>query len=538
MLIGDSVRYRPCGVAAAHVITGSRLGLIHGSEIACEMRPRSARCAGAASGKVSGSVAGVGWPTLILLATLLTGLAESAWGQRSDAEAAPRSPFVAVSRAVLPSVVNIRTVRSVTQGGVDINPLQEMFRRFFPGGEQSRGERIELPSTGSGFVISEQQHILTNHHVIAQADAVFVRFTGEQREYPATVLGVDPSTDLALLQIETERRLVPLPFSDSDAIEVGDWAIAIGNPFGNLEGSLTVGVVSAKGRSDLVIAGNTPRYQDFIQTDASINFGNSGGPLVDISGSVIGVNTAVNTGGQGISFAIPSNLAWRIYQQLLTQGRVIRGYLGIRTEPLQTEAAGGVDSRSGPGAQIVAVLPHTPAATAGLVKDDIIVAFAGQPVNSPRQLQFLIAESEVGRKLNCVVERAGQRLELEVMLTELQDKRGRLGGQAQDAWLGLEVASLAETSLRVQRLKDTLGVTADHGVIVVNVTPESQAAGAGIRPGDVLVAISGHEVTDLRRYRELRAQFSRWGEPLQFLIRTGSIENYRLLQPRDQGVEQ
>ncbi|MFH1843628.1 MAG: trypsin-like peptidase domain-containing protein [bacterium] len=454
-----------------------------------------------------------------------------------DPAPAARSPFVRVCQLVSPSVVNIRTVRSVTREGVDINPLQEMFRRFFPGGEAPLGERMELPSTGSGFVVSDESHILTNHHVIALADEVFVRFTGEQREYPATVLGVDPNTDLALLQIETERGLTPLQFGDSDAIAVGDWAIAIGNPFGNLEGSLTVGVVSAKGRSDLVISGNTPRYQDFIQTDASINFGNSGGPLVDIDGRVIGVNTAVNTGGQGISFAIPSNLARRIYGQLLTHGRVIRGYLGIRTEPFKTSDADLASESTALGASIVAVLPDTPAAASGMVVGDIIVSFAGQPVHSPHQLQFLIAAAEVGQEIPCLVTRAGATVELSVTPSEFQSSMLALpdGG---DNWFGMEVESLSDSSVRVTRLKETLGITDDTGVIVVTVEPASPAAVAGIRPGDVLVTINGFEVSNRRTYRHLRGQMSGHTEPVQVLVRTGTMENYLLLHHTDQGMEQ
>jgi serine protease Do len=412
-----------------------------------------------------------------------------------------------------------------------------MFRRFFPGGERGEAERFELPSTGSGFVVSQSGHILTNHHVIAHSDAVFVRFTGEQREFPAELIGIDPNTDLAVLKIEPDRTLDPLPFGDSDSIEVGDWAIAIGNPFGNLEGSLTVGVISAKGRSDLVIHGGSPRYQDFIQTDASINFGNSGGPLVDIDGRVIGVNTAVNTGGQGISFAIPSKLAQRIYTDLADHGRVIRGYLGIRTAEVQPVPDEGIKTESR-GARILAVIPESPADKAGLTAGDVIFTYRDQDIQSPQHLQFLVAESEVGEAITCEVERDGERVELSVVPSEFVDDSAIAQSSASEGWQGLEVASLAGSDPRVERLKDALGITATIGLIVVTVQSDSPAAEAGIRPGDVLVSIAGEEVLGMESYRRIRAQLSGRMDPIEFLVRTGTTENYVQVLPRETGLEQ
>ncbi len=477
----------------------------------------------------------LGFLLLTFLALAIPTLAVARGDREADTY---HSPFVAIGRQVRPAVVNIRTVRSVTRGGVDINPLQEMFRRFFPGGERGKAERFELPSTGSGFLVSSEGHILTNHHVIAQADAVFVRFTGEQREYSAEVVGVDPNTDLAVLKIEAVRPLEPLQFGDADAIEVGDWAIAIGNPFGHLEGSLTVGVVSAKGRSDLVIAGGAPRYQDFIQTDASINFGNSGGPLVDITGKVIGVNTAVNTGGQGISFAIPSNMALHVYEELLAHGRVIRGYLGIRTAVVQASEEEAGSGGASMGVRIIAVLPDSPAAEAGLAVDDVIISFGGREVHSPQQLQFLVAEAEVGRKVPCVVERKTDRLTIEVLPVELQSGQDIAKAGRRDSWLGMMVASLAGSDPRVARLKEALGVTAEAGVMVVEVKSGGAAAEAGIRPGDVLVMIDGQEILDLESYRRVRSRLTGRKEPIELLVRTGSLENYLLIHPRVEGLEQ
>ncbi len=464
------------------------------------------------------------WPGA---AALLLGLLAAA----PPVAAAERSPFVAVGERVRPAVVSIRTVRSVTRGGVDLNPMQEMFRRFFPGGREGSREDFELPSTGSGFLIGDGRHVMTNHHVIAQADAVFVRYAGQQREREATLVGSDAATDLAVLEIGDGPARPALSFGDSDALAVGDWAIAVGNPFGNLEGSLTVGVISAKGRSDLVISGGTPRYQDFIQTDASINFGNSGGPLVDIEGRVIGVNTAVNTGGQGIGFAVPSNLAAWIGDQLIAHGRVVRGYLGVRTV-----SPGGEAGSPGAGAEVAAVAAGTPAENVGFKRGDVIVSFAGRPVRSPHDLQFLVARTAPGQEVEVGIRRGGDEMSLPVVLAELQPA-GEEGGAPGDG-LGLEAASLADPSARVERLRQTLGLEAGPGVIVVSVEPDGPAAEAGIRPGDVLVSIAGRELPDLDAYRRLLGELGERSDPVPVLVRTGTVENYVTISPRRRGVEQ
>ncbi len=441
-----------------------------------------------------------------------------------------RSPFAAVARRDGPSVVNIRAVRALGQGGVDSGPLQEMFRRFFPRGEAPQGPQLDRSGTGSGFVVAADGLILTNHHVVAGADSVLVRFSGERVEHPAEVVGTDANTDLALLRIAAGRQLSPLEFGDSDAIAVGDWAIAIGNPFGNLEGSVTVGVISAKGRGDLVIAGGTPRYQDFIQTDASINFGNSGGPLVDIDGRVIGVNTAVNTGGQGISFAVPSNLAQRVCAQLRDLGRVIRGWIGVLTAP-----TAGAE----PGARVTAVLPGSPAEAAGLAVGDVIVEFAGRAVADDRDLQFQVAQAPVGRPVPCLVLRAGERRRLAVVPGELPPGGEAARGAAAAAdWLGMQVADLADPSPGVRQLKEALGVPDGTGVIVMAVRPDGPAAEAGIRAGDVLAAVDGQPIAGLDDLRRIRGEIAGRQQPLELLIRTGPLERLARVRPDRPGTEE
>ncbi|MFH2053859.1 MAG: trypsin-like peptidase domain-containing protein [bacterium] len=474
---------------------------------------------------------------LALLTVLLAWVLAGGPAKAAVNEVIPASPFIEVGRTVRPAVVNIRCTRSVTGHGVGTGPLQEMFRQFFPE-QEGEGGRFEMPSTGSGFLVDGEGYVLTNHHVIAEAEAIFVRFSGESLEYRADLVGTDPSTDLALLRIDPQGRDLPvLEFGDSDRLEVGAWAVAVGNPFGNLESTMTVGIISAKGRGDLVIGGLTPRYQDFIQTDASINFGNSGGPLVDIHGRVIGVNTAINAQGQGIGFAVPSNMVRHIYAQLREHGRVIRGYLGIRSEDLVRIAGEGDPGLPEGGARVLEVIPGSPAAEAGFLAGDVIVEFGGKAVESQRQLQFLIAGASVGQDVEVKLIRDGDRKGVQVRPVEWIDDGSGAGADTPARWLGLEVASLAEGDPRVQRLKELLGVMAAEGVMVVEVEDGQPAADAGIRQGDVLVSVNGREIPDLETWEELKGMLLHRRDPLSFLVRTGAAENYVSVIPRESGVE-
>ncbi len=318
---------------------------------------------------------------------------------------------------------------------------------------------------------------------------------------------------------------------------MGDWAIAVGNPFGNLESTLTVGVVSAKGRGDLIIGGLTPRYQDFIQTDAAINFGNSGGPLVDVHGRVIGVNTAINQAGQGIGFAVPSNLVRNIWGQLRDHGRVIRGYLGVSTEDVVQVVGEEVAGEPPSGARVLSVRAGGPAAAGGVREGDIIVSFGGKPVEARRDLQFLVADTAPGTPVAVGVVRDGRRLDLDATLVEWSDETAQAADVGPERWLGLEVASLAGTDPRVDRLKKTLGILATSGVMVVAVKEGSPAADAGIRPGDVLVSIEEHELTDPAAWEQARSLLGDRRESLTVLVRTGTSERYVSVLPRPTGIE-
>jgi len=448
------------------------------------------------------------------------------------------SPFVTVGRIVRPAVVSIRIVRAVNAEGVGTGPLQEMFRQFFPD-EQGQGGRFESPSTGSGFVVAAAGDILTNHHVIDGADEIFVRFSGERREFRASLVGSDPATDLALIRIDPAGQKLPvLEFGDSDALEVGAWAVAVGNPFGNLESSLTVGVVSAKGRGDLLIGGQTPRYQDFIQTDASINHGNSGGPLVDTRGRVVGVNTAISERGQGIGFAVPSSLVRGVYAQLREHGRVVRGYLGIWTEDLVTVVGEERKGEPDAGVRVLKVAPGSPAALAGVLTGDVVVQFAGKATTSNRQLQFQIAEAAPGVPVALKLMRDGREHALTVTpLDPAESAEPVAPGESGAPWLGLEIAALDGGDARVARLKDLLGVTAASGVMVVVVQENGPGAAAGIGPGDILVAVDGKRIEDLPSWEQVRSEHALVPAPLTILVRTGDVERYVQVEPRRAGVE-
>ena len=439
-----------------------------------------------------------------------------------DDSPAPASPFTAVVAGARDLVVSIRAERSVTGGGLDLDPMDELYRRYFPD-DGGKGTPLNPTGSGTGFLVSRDGHVLTNLHVIDRADAVSVRFRGESRRYDAEIVGVDPGSDLAVLRIERDEPLAPLPFGDSDNVRVGDWAIAVGNPFGNLEGSVTVGVVSALGRSDLAIHGGAPRYQDFLQTDAAINFGNSGGPLLDLGGRVIGVNTAINRSAPGIGFAIPSNYARRGLEQIVAHGRVIRAYLGARTSDHLRD---GLPH----GAQVEAVLEDSPAAAADLRVGDVIVAFAGQEVRDDHDLQFLVSDAEIGRAAACTVLRGEERIELTVVPAEEPEDRGP-SAAPDGGWHGMTVAPVGGGDPRVERLRDALGVEGERGMMVIAVVPDGPADIAGLQPGDLVLEIDGRPIDGADDFRRLREDLAGSDEAISLLVESGGLQGYRLLEP-------
>jgi serine protease Do len=454
-----------------------------------------------------------------------------------------KSPFRAVADQVMPAVVSITASRTFQHPEIENdNPLEDLFR-FYPRG-RGMGREFEVPGAGSGFVVSPDGYVLTNNHVINEAGEIEVMLPGENEPYPAEIVGQDPSTDLALLKIDPKgRELSHLEFGDSDEIGVGDWAIAIGNPLGQLAGSLTVGVISAKGRSDLNIQGGSPRYQDFLQTDAAINFGNSGGPLVDIHGRVIGVNTAINASGQNIGFTIPINLAARIYEQLRENGRVIRGYLGVRMRSLTPEIAAGRDMEITHGVIVEEVVPGTPAERGGVEVGDIIVEFNGEPIEQDRDLQFKVAESEVGSEAEVVVFRDGDHRTLTVVLEEFREDAvlasaptgsGDRSVAEGETWLGITAKSLDETGDdRVEELREAFDIREDRGVLVVDVEPGSAAERGRLRAGDVIVEIVNTPVEDLEDFSAAARRYRERTKPIALLIRRGEMTSYITIDPTE-----
>jgi serine protease Do len=400
------------------------------------------------------------------------------------------SPFVAVVEKALPAVVFVDVKKKVA-GGDSGDPQEEIFKRLF-GDNPHRGQQIR-PSSGSGFIIDSRGYVLTNNHVVRDASDITVTLE-DKRVFKAKVIGADAETDVAVIKIEGDH-LPAVPLGDSDQIRVGDWAIAIGNPLGVLRGSVTVGVISARGRSGLDIFGGTPQFQDFIQTDASINFGNSGGPLCNIRGEAIGMNTAINPNGQGIGFAIPMNLARHVADQLIAHGSVKRAMLGVMLAELTPELAEGFGLSGTDGVLIERVFPGSPADRAGIKRNDVVVEFDGQNVTDREKFRLRVADTPTGRRIPIVVLRDGRRIPLTVGLTDRDEKvlaqnanpTTPAGLPRTSAMGGLVVRELTSEE------KTNLGI--ESGVMVTEVQNGSAAEEAAIQPSDVIEEVGGKTVT-------------------------------------------
>ena len=337
--------------------------------------------------------------------------------------------FVDVAQHVRPAVVHLGTIQraknrrgpNLPQGNDD--PFfRDFFNQFFGSeGPDSRSE-FRRPGLGSGVIIDKRGLVLTNFHVVKGADEILIRLS-DKREYRGQILGTDPKTDLALVKFQPDHELTVASMGNSDALRVGEWAIAIGNPFG-LDQTVTVGVISATGRSDVGIA----TYENFIQTDASINPGNSGGPLVNLKGEVVGVNTAIVAAGQGIGFAIPINMVKRVVDQLVDKGKVVRGWLGVALQPLSPDLAQSLGLAGTNGAVVGSTITGSPAAQAGLQQGDVIVAYDSTPVDDYRHVQRLVAETRVGKSVTLQIVRKKQKMDVAVTIAEVPDETARRPG--------------------------------------------------------------------------------------------------------------
>ncbi|MEE8557630.1 MAG: DegQ family serine endoprotease [Myxococcota bacterium] len=425
-------------------------------------------------------------------------------------EGAPRvavqksNSFADLAEALSPAVVNIQTERKTRSR---FGSPEQLFEEFFGQRRSEPKRRHRTESTGSGFTLSEDGYIVTNHHVIDGADRIVVIFT-DGKELEAKVIGTDAKTDLALLKVEGSEPLPTAPLGDSDGIRVGDWVMAIGNPFG-LDHTVTVGILSAKGRNI-----NSGPYDDFLQTDASINPGNSGGPLIDVYGRVIGINSAINAAGQGIGFAIPINMAKELLPQLREHGAVTRGWLGVQIQRVTPELAETFGLDKPEGALVSQVFRDSPAKGAALKRGDVIVEFNGQPIDAYDDLPRRVAATPPNTKVPIVVIRDGERTELNAVLEEMSEPsvvQASTSSTSSD-W-GFEVEALTD------ELRDSLELDdGARGVVITDVEPGSPAYDEGLRRGDVIVEANHHEV---HRLNDLVDQLAEGRDRVLLLVKRG-----------------
>ena len=428
---------------------------------------------------------------IALLAVSTLAAAPAVW-----ARPAPDS-FADLAEGLLPTVVNISTTQAI--GRQQTKEFEEFFKDFFERrgqGGQPPQQRRAPSSLGSGFIIDPDGLIVTNNHVIAEAEEITVRLH-DNTTHKAEIIGRDEKTDLALLKIKVEKRLPSAKWGNSDQLRIGDWVMAIGNPFG-LGGTVTAGIVSARQR-DI----NAGPYDDFIQSDAAINRGNSGGPMFNMDGQVIGVNTAIfspSGGSVGIGFAIPSALAANVINQLKDAGQVRRGWLGVRIQTVTEELAEGLRLDEARGALVAHVSEGGPAESAGIKQGDVILSFDGRDVNEMRKLPRMVAETAIGRKVKVVVWRKGQEETLRVVLGELEEEQvarvepepeKSLGSDSRVDALGLDLASITPELRERFKIDETT-----DGVIITDVNDESSGAEKGLRPGDVIVEVDQEQVSD------------------------------------------
>jgi serine protease Do len=429
--------------------------------------------------------------------------------------------FVELAKKLKPTVVNIRTAkvvkpRSNLQRPRTQSPFDNFFEDFFGqfNGQMPQQRQRREQSLGTGFIISPDGYVLTNNHVVSGADEVMVKLS-DGREIKGEIKGADEKLDLALIKISDKDSFPAADLGDSDALEVGEWVMAIGNPFG-LSQTVTAGIVSAKGR----VIGNGP-YDDFIQTDASINPGNSGGPLFNSGGKVVGINTAIIAGGQGIGFAIPINMAKGIIAQLRDSGKVTRGYLGVRFQPLTPDLAKSFGLESEKGALIANVEKDTPAEKAGLKAGDVILEYDGKPVNEGNELPRYVAVTPIDKKVRVVVFRDGKKQEFFVVVGKLKgdDSTAAASGGNESEKLGITVQELTAELAARMNIKDS-----KTGLVISEVKPGSPADEVGTLAGSLIVEINGQRPDTLEKYSAVISKIKK-GDVVRLLLKRpdGSI---------------
>lgn len=446
---------------------------------------------------------------LFLLFFLSCTLSYAGWGSLPD--------FTKLARDAGPAVVNISTVKVIKtskqlrkffgpfhQKGT---PFDDFFNRFFGNIPQKRKER----ALGSGFIISKDGYIVTNNHVVKNADQIKVILQGGKKKYPARIIGTDPETDLALVKIDPDHDLPVLEFGDSDQLQVGQWVLAIGNPFG-LDHTVTAGIISAKGR----VIGAGP-YDNFLQTDASINPGNSGGPLINMDGRVVGINTAIVASGQGIGFAIPSNLAKTVIAQLKEYKKVKRGWLGVTIQDVDENTAKALGLSEPKGALIASVKKGDPADRAGIEVGDVVVAVDGKPVQDAGDLTRKIGAIPPNKTIEITLWRSGQLKVVKVKLGErhINEAQAGFGEGSEGAVLGMRLKPLNDQEAQA------LGMEKARGLLVLSVEDGSPASEANLQRGDVILKANGHDVNAMDEFSKQVSKAKKKGVLLLYVKRRG-----------------
>ncbi|MFA5423215.1 MAG: Do family serine endopeptidase [Phycisphaerae bacterium] len=480
---------------------------------------------------------------LICVVLILFSLSPVIYAQDESSIATLRqigTAFSTIADKTSPAVVGIKADKVYTQRSSDMpywffdDPFfnDDFFERFFgrPNPRQNpqqqqkqpRERKVVQPVQGSGFLISADGYILTNNHLVGDSENVRVQLS-DDKEVKAKVIGSDPESDVALIKVD-ETNLPYLELADSDALQVGEWVIAIGSPFG-LSHTVTAGIVSAKGRSDVGIT----TYEDFIQTDAAINPGNSGGPLLNLDGKAVGINTAIvsrSGGNMGIGLAIPINMAKSIYEQLMSEGKVVRGYLGISLQDLTPELAENFGLKQSEGAIVTSVVDDSPAAKADVKFEDVIVEFQGKPVTDSRDLMKRVALLTPGTKVELVVVRNEKRETIEVELGERpkpDEMRGTDEAPATVYDLGFEVQNLTSD------MAERLGVEGTRGVVVVDVRRGSPADLSGIEAGLVITKVGKVDIANTKEfYSEIKKV--KKGETVVLLVTDGQQRRFVTLE--------
>jgi serine protease Do len=437
--------------------------------------------------------------------------------------------FASVADRVTPSVVNVsvKPKKAPPGEGGPAPEGEQRFREFF-GQEfydrffKRRAPREETRAAGSGVIVDARGYILTNAHVVESAADIEVRLS-DDRKFAATLVGSDPKTDLAVVKIDPgAAALPPALLGDSDKLRIGQWAIAIGNPFG-LDRTVTVGIISATGRTRVGVA----TYEAFIQTDASINPGNSGGPLLNIDGRVIGINTAIVSSGQGIGFAIPINMAREVMTQLIANGRVVRGWLGIAIQDLTDELAAGFGVSSKSGVLVADVMKDGPAEAAGMKPGDVIVELGGAPIKEVTELQKRVAAIPPGRPTALIVLRDRKPTKLTVKIGEQPGEETVVAAEPKGEGLGVTVESLSE------EMAQAYGLRGRAGVVVTGVASGGAAEAAGIKEGDVLLEVNRRRVGSVEEFKSAVAALKP-GEAVPVQIeRVGAGRQYIVLKVPD-----